>query len=114
MAQFQLASVEDVPENSMRVFEAGGQRVLVVNLNGSFHALDDLCPHLSVPMSRGEIKEGCVVCPGHASAFDLKTGTAIRWIGKPITWLTKFMVGRPVNARVYHLTVEDGKLLVEV
>lgn len=114
MAQFQLAATEDIPVNSMRAFEAGGHRILVINLEGDFHALDDLCPHLAVPMSRGEIKDGCVICPGHGSTFDVKSGTATRWIGKPITWLTKMAVGKPVNARTYKTVVINGQLLVEV
>lgn len=114
MARFHLAAAADIPANTMRAFEVGGRRVLVVNLDGSFHALDDLCPHLAVPLSRGELQDGCVVCPGHGSVFDVRSGEAKRWIGKPITWLTRLIQGRPSNARVYQVLVEDGQLLVEL
>jgi 3-phenylpropionate/trans-cinnamate dioxygenase ferredoxin component len=114
MAQFQLAAAADIPANSMRAFEVGGRRVLVVNVDGTFYALDDLCPHLAIPLSRGELKEGCVVCPGHGSMFDVKTGTAIRWVGLPITWLTRLVKGRATNAQVYPIRVENDHLLVEL
>lgn len=114
MPRFHLAAAADIPANSMRAFPVGGRRVLVVNLDGAFHALDDICPHLAVPLNRGELKDGCVVCPGHGSAFDARTGEARRWVGKPITRLTRFTEGRPANARTYKLLVEDGQLMVEL
>jgi nitrite reductase/ring-hydroxylating ferredoxin subunit len=114
MSRFQLAAAADIPANSMRAFEVGSHRILVVNLDGSFHALDDLCPHLAIPLSRGELKDGCVVCPGHGSMFDVKAGTAVRWIGMPVTWLTRLVKGRAANARVYPIQIENDQLLVEV
>ena len=114
MPRFQLTAVSELPPNTMRAFPVGGRRVLVVNLDGQFHALDDLCPHLAVPLNRGELQEACVVCPGHGSVFDTRNGQAMRWVGKPITWLTRLTEGRPKNAATYHLIVEDGQLLVEL
>jgi 3-phenylpropionate/trans-cinnamate dioxygenase ferredoxin subunit len=114
MPRFQLAAAADIPPNSMRAFEVGGRRILVVNLDGSFHALDDLCPHLAIPLSRGELKDGCVICPGHGSVFNVKNGTAIRWVGMPITWLSRLIRGRASDARVYPLQVENDQLLVEL
>jgi nitrite reductase/ring-hydroxylating ferredoxin subunit len=114
MPRFQLTAAADIPPNSMRAFEVGGRRVLVVNLDGSFHAIDDLCPHLAIPLSRGELTDGCVVCPGHGSVFDVKTGAAVRWVGMPITWLTRLVKGRAASARVYPLQVENDQLLVEL
>jgi 3-phenylpropionate/trans-cinnamate dioxygenase ferredoxin subunit len=114
MPRFQLATAGDIPANSMRAFEVGGRRVLVVNLDGSFHALDDLCPHLAIPLSRGELQDGCVVCPGHGSVFDVKTGTAVRWVGLPVTWLARLVKGQASNARIYPIQVENGQLLVEL
>jgi nitrite reductase/ring-hydroxylating ferredoxin subunit len=114
MPSFQLGAAADIPPNSMRAFEVAGQRVLVVNLGGSFHAIGDLCPHLAIPLSRGELKDGCVVCPGHGSVFDVKTGTAVRWVGLPITWLARLVKGRAADAQVYRLRVENDQLLVEL
>ena len=114
MARFLLGAVAEIPPNSMRAYEVGGQRVLVVNLDGSFHAIDDLCPHLAIPLSRGELKDGCVVCPGHGSMFDVKTGIAVHWVGLPVTWLTRLIKGRAANARVYRLDLENDQLMVEL
>jgi len=114
MARFELGAAADIPPNSMRAFEVAGRRVLVINLEGSFHAIDDLCPHLAIPLSRGELKDGCVVCPGHGSMFDAKTGTAVRWVGMPVTWLARLVKGRAANAQVYRLALENDQLMVEL
>ena len=74
MARFQLAATTDLAPNTMRGFQAGGQRILVVNLDGNFYGLQELCPHLSVPLSRGQLKDGCITCAGHGSQFDVRTG----------------------------------------
>jgi nitrite reductase/ring-hydroxylating ferredoxin subunit len=39
---------------------------------------DDRCPHMSAPLSIGEL-EGCVVaCPLHDGRFDLRSGETVR------------------------------------
>jgi nitrite reductase/ring-hydroxylating ferredoxin subunit len=114
MPTYHLAAAADVPPNTMKAFSVAGQRVLVANVDGQFCALDDLCPHLAVPLSRGELAEACVVCPGHGSVFDLHTGAAVRWVGKPLTWLARLSEGKPANARTYKLKLEDGQLLAEL
>src|SRR5689334_17037924 len=98
MPLYHLAAAADVPPNTMRAYSVAGRRVLVANVEGQFCALDDLCPHLAVPLSRGELQEGCVVCPGHGSVFDLRSGEAKRWVGKPLTWLARLSEGKPSNA----------------
>jgi nitrite reductase/ring-hydroxylating ferredoxin subunit len=114
MARYQLAATADVPINTPRGFDANGRRIVVVNLDGQFFAMDDLCPHLAVPLSRGEIKDSCIVCPGHGSVFNLQSGEAVRWVGKSITWLTRLTEGKAQNARCHKVLVEDGHLFVEL
>jgi nitrite reductase/ring-hydroxylating ferredoxin subunit len=114
MPRYALAPIADVPANTPRAFEAGGQRIVVVNYEGKFYALDDLCPHLAVPLSRGEVNNSCIVCPGHGSVFYLETGQPTRWVGKSITWLTRLSEGRPQSAMCHRLTVEDDQLFVEL
>jgi nitrite reductase/ring-hydroxylating ferredoxin subunit len=114
MARYPVGPVSDVPLNTPKSFNANGQRVVVVNLDGQFYALDDLCPHLAVPLSRGEVKDGCIVCPGHGSVFNVSTGEAVRWVGKSITWLTRLTEGKIENAHTHKVSVEDGQIVVEM
>ena len=114
MTRYPLARIADVPANTPKAFEAGGQRIVVVNYEGKFYALDDLCPHLAVPLSRGEVRDACIVCPGHGSVFNLETGQPTRWVGKSITWLTRLSEGRAQSAKCHRLLVEDDQLIVEM
>lgn len=114
MPRFQLTAVADLPPNTMRAFPVNDRRILLVNLDGHFHALDDLCPHLAVPLNRGELKDGCVVCPGHGSVFDVSSGEVKRWIGKPVTWLTRLTEGRPIKPKLYKIIIENDQVIVEI
>jgi len=51
--------------------------VAVFNVDGTFYAVDNTCPHRGGPLGEGEL-EGCAVtCPWHAWTFDLKTGESL-------------------------------------
>jgi nitrite reductase/ring-hydroxylating ferredoxin subunit len=54
-----------------------GTPVLVVNTDEGLVALADRCTHRGAPLHEGEIRDGCMVCPWHASAFDLVTGSVV-------------------------------------
>ena len=43
-------------------------------LNGSYHATQDTCTHAGGPLSEGELKGNQIVCPWHASCFDVTNG----------------------------------------
>jgi len=52
--------------------------VLLVREGGRVHALSNRCTHLSGPLNEGEIADGCVTCPWHASRFRLEDGAVVR------------------------------------
>lgn len=48
--------------------------VALYNVDGTFHALDGVCPHQGGPLGNGTL-EGCIVtCPWHGWQFDVRTG----------------------------------------
>ena len=48
------------------------------NLNGEYHALDNVCLHRGGPLSDGAIT-GCIVtCPWHGWQYDLTSGTLVQ------------------------------------
>jgi pimeloyl-ACP methyl ester carboxylesterase/nitrite reductase/ring-hydroxylating ferredoxin subunit len=61
-----------------RVVGDSGQdrdRVCVVaRPDGDYVALLDRCPHRDIALSRGTVKDGMLVCPGHFWRFDLRSG----------------------------------------
>jgi 3-phenylpropionate/trans-cinnamate dioxygenase ferredoxin subunit len=49
-------------------------RVVLVNVDGAFYALDDVCGHQRAPLSRGRLEGHVVECPVHFARFDVRTG----------------------------------------
>ena len=44
----------------------GSKILMIVNMEGNFHATEGLCKHMKWPLSwGGKIKDGCVTCPLH-------------------------------------------------
>jgi nitrite reductase/ring-hydroxylating ferredoxin subunit len=71
-------SLADLPEGSMRRVTQGDLDVLVAHTPAGLLAVDDRCPHMSAPLSIGEL-DGCVVaCPLHEGRFDLCSGENVQ------------------------------------
>jgi nitrite reductase/ring-hydroxylating ferredoxin subunit len=71
-------SLADLPEGSMRRVSDGDLDLLVAHTPAGILAVDDRCPHMSAPLSIGEL-EGCVVaCPLHEGRFDLCSGDVVQ------------------------------------
>jgi nitrite reductase/ring-hydroxylating ferredoxin subunit len=68
---------DEVGEGQMRCVEAAGTTVLVARWQGELHALSNSCSHRGAPLHEGEIQDGNVVCPWHASVFALRDGALI-------------------------------------
>lgn len=87
----------DLPKEG-QVTEAAGGRLCVARLKGQIVVLDNDCPHSGGPLGQGMIENGCVVCPYHGWAFDLKTGAASHDASEKV--------------RIFESEVRDGALMV--
>lgn len=68
----------DLPEGAMRRMSQGDLDVLVAHTPAGVLAVDDRCPHMSAPLSIGQL-DGCVIaCPLHEGRFDLCSGDIVR------------------------------------
>jgi 3-phenylpropionate/trans-cinnamate dioxygenase ferredoxin subunit len=78
-AAFQPAlALGELPPGSMRRATFGEVDVLLVHTSEGIAAVDDRCPHMSAPLSIGEL-DGCVVgCPLHNGRFDLTSGDVVQ------------------------------------
>jgi len=56
------------------VVTADGANVLLVRRGSTIHAIGDVCSHAGGPLHEGEVDDGCVTCPWHASTFRLSDG----------------------------------------
>lgn len=70
-----LAEAPAVGEGELRPVSAPGVgRLVVGRTGGQLFALEDRCPHLGAPLSRGTLRGRSIVCPWHGWLVDLPTG----------------------------------------
>ena len=70
--------LSDLPEGSIRRVTVGDLDLLLAHTPAGIVAVDDRCPHMSAPLSIGEL-DGCVVaCPLHEGRFDLCSGDVVQ------------------------------------
>jgi len=96
-----VARVEDVPPGRMKRVEVDGRDVVLINLDGTFYALDNNCPHNGGPLAQGSLDAcaGRIVCPWHAWTWEVKSGRAVT---PPV----------PFRAITYPVRVEGSIVLV--
>lgn len=101
MSRFvKVARAEEIAPGEKITVEVDGTEIVIVNLDGEFYAVEDVCTHDGGPLGDGEL-EGCqLICPRHGARFDVRTGKALT--------LPAF---EPVST--YAVKVQDGDLLVE-
>lgn len=70
---------EDLLEDAPQVVQAGDTDVLLYRNSGTVCAIHNVCTHRGGPLNEGSIdsKARTVICPWHASEFDLCTGEVI-------------------------------------
>jgi nitrite reductase/ring-hydroxylating ferredoxin subunit len=97
-----LLAAADLAEGEMRmVWVDQADPVLVVHINGEFHALQGTCSHEYFELDRGFLTAGTLTCPLHLSRFDLTDGESL----DPPAELP---------LAVYAVAVVDGRVVIEV
>lgn len=95
-----VGKASDVPDGGSIVVDVKGKDVAVFNVAGTFHAIDDFCPHMGASLSGGFVEDGIVTCPWHYWRFCLKDGS---WADNP-----RIKIG------CYAVHVQDGELQLEL
>ena len=73
-----LLELGELPLGTMRRITRGDIDILLAHTPAGIVATDDRCPHMSAPLSIGDL-DGCVVaCPLHEGRFDLCTGETVQ------------------------------------
>ncbi|HEY4814324.1 MAG TPA: Rieske 2Fe-2S domain-containing protein [Chthoniobacterales bacterium] len=71
---FRAASLTDLKIAKMLVVSGADRSVLLCWSEGRPFALDNRCPHLGFPLSKGSLESGVLTCHWHHAQFDLKSG----------------------------------------
>ena len=66
------------PEGKLLGVQAGGDEIVIANVDGILYALEDMCSHADFALSEGTLEEGELECTLHGARFDVCSGRATR------------------------------------
>jgi nitrite reductase/ring-hydroxylating ferredoxin subunit len=69
-----IASIDDVPPGTGKELVAAGRVIALFNVDGTFYAMDGVCPHAGGPLGQGSLAGSTVTCPWHGWQFNVTTG----------------------------------------
>jgi 3-phenylpropionate/trans-cinnamate dioxygenase ferredoxin subunit len=72
-----VAGVGELPPGSHRVVDVDGAAVVVFNLDGEYHAIEDVCTHDGGQLTGGTVEGDEIVCPRHGARFSIRSGEAL-------------------------------------
>ncbi|SAL84451.1 Rieske (2Fe-2S) domain-containing protein [Caballeronia arvi] len=81
------ADAPGVGERRLRFVD--GRSVVLFNVEGVIHAIDNSCPHNGASLANGRLDGHVLQCPAHGLRFDLVSGCVV---GAPGMCLTKLAV----------------------
>ena len=95
-----VATVSQVAPGTGMVATVSDKEVAVFNVDGTFHAIDNVCKHRGGPLGEGELDGDTVTCPWHAWQYNVKTGAC--------------MTKEGITVDKYEVRVEDGEVKIAV
>lgn len=72
-----VAPVAEFAAGSWRKLYADGTAIVVFNVDGEFHAIENVCTHDGGELTGGAVVGDVIVCPRHSAKFCVKTGEAL-------------------------------------
>jgi nitrite reductase (NADH) small subunit len=93
-----VAKVADVAAGSATTVYVSGREVALFNVDGTFYAIENRCPHQGAPLAEGYVESTVVTCPWHAWSFRLTDG--------------KMTLAAFASVDAYDVRIEDGSVYV--
>jgi nitrite reductase/ring-hydroxylating ferredoxin subunit len=94
-----IAESKDIEPSSMKAVDVAGEKVCIINIEGNYYAIGNICTHMGGPLNEGTLEGFEVECPWHGSKFDVRSGQP-----------TKPPARQPVSS--YEVKVQDNNILV--
>ena len=96
----ELCDVEELWDGEMESFRVGEVTVLLLKLDGQFHAYQGQCPHQGVTLAEGELVGGIITCRAHGWQFGATDGRGVN--------------PRTICLKRFPLHVRGRKVLIEL
>ena len=100
MAYTKVAKTADIPTGTGKSFTVDSKPVALFNIDGTFYAIEDVCPHHGAPLGGGPLDGTIVACPWHFWQFDVTNGN--------------FASTDAQGVASYPVKVEDDEILVDL
>lgn len=71
LVKTKVADMGSLVENKGHCVKANGVSLVVIKSEGTVHAVENKCPHVGLPLGKGKIEGGEIVCPFHGSRFNI-------------------------------------------
>jgi nitrite reductase/ring-hydroxylating ferredoxin subunit len=96
----EICSADQLWDGEMECFRAGDTTILLLKINGQFHAYQAHCPHQGASLAEGELDGGLLTCTAHKWQFDARNGQGVN----------------PKSARLkcFPVRVVERKVLIEM
>ena len=69
-----VASRAELDEEGRMVVTEDGQAIALFSHEGEVYAVDNRCPHMGFPLTRGTLDDGVLTCHWHHARFELEEG----------------------------------------
>ena len=90
---------KDIGSSTMKAVDVAGEKVCIINIEGNYYAIGNVCTHMGGPLNEGTLEGFEVQCPWHGSKFDVRTGEP-----------TKPPARQAVSS--YEVKIQDNNILV--
>lgn len=101
MTEFvKVATTADLAPGERLFHDFEEETIILLNVNGEYYAIADLCSHDDGPLEDGELDGYSIACPRHGACFDIRNGQVL---SMPAT----------KSIPSYQVKVENGNILVE-
>lgn len=115
MTWMQALSLSELQNNPRQKKTINEQPILFLWHQNNVHAIQPQCPHLKLPLMKGELTNQCeIICPFHKSAFDLKTGDVACWSPwPPVIGPLLGKVSKEKQLKIYPTRIEEDMIWVD-
>jgi len=94
-----VADGGELSPGDRKAVDVGGEQVLLVNVDGTIYACDEVCTHAYAALSEGDLNGDELECPLHGANFNVTTGECLTPPAED-------------NLRVYPVQIEGQDILV--
>lgn len=79
-----VAALDEIPPGGSLRVEVETAHLALFNVDGTLHAIDNVCPHKGGFLAQGPLNGTVVSCPLHAWSFELTTGECVQQPGRRV------------------------------